>query len=163
MVVVDHADELLQGPHSGGRRKSTNCSNLLLQGKDALGRDMMAPEIDLFGPEDTFVMAEDKTSRAEMFEDQMKVTPVLFRSGGEDKDAIDVGDAEGEITEDGVYHQLKGGTSIAKAKTGVVEGEGAKGRSNGGHVGKHDYSNDSCQNEQFFRMTIIRILCLHKF
>ena len=46
IVVVDHVDELLQGLHSGGRRKSTNHSNLLLQGEDALGRDMMAQEID---------------------------------------------------------------------------------------------------------------------
>ena len=60
MVVVDHADKLLQGLHSGGCRKGTNCGNLLLQGADALGRDMMAQEVDLFGPEDTFVVAEDK-------------------------------------------------------------------------------------------------------
>ena len=58
--------------------------------------------------------------------------PVLFRRGGEDKDIIDVGDAEGEIAEDSVYHPLKGGTNIVKAKIGVVEGVGAKGRGNGG-------------------------------
>ena len=132
MVVVDHADELLQGLHSGGRRKSTNCSNLLLQEEDALGRDMLAQEIDLLGPEDTFVVAEDETSGAETFEDQMQVTPVLLRSGGEDEDVIDVGDVEGEINEDGVYHPLKGGTSVTKAKTGVVEGVGAEGRDDGG-------------------------------
>ena len=132
MVVVDHADELLQGLHSGGRRKNMNRSNFLLQGEDALGRDMMAQEIDLLSPEDTFVVVEDKTSGAETFEDQMKVTLVLFRSGEEDKDVIDVSDAEGEIAENGVYHPLKGGTSVTKAKTGVVEGVGAKGHGDGG-------------------------------
>ena len=98
MVVVNHADELLQGLHSGGHRKSMNRSNLLLQGEDTLGRYIMAQEIDLLGHEDTFVMVENKTSGAETFEDQMKVTAVLFRSGGEDEDVIDVGGAEGEIT-----------------------------------------------------------------
>ena len=123
MVVIDHADELLQGLHKGGRRKGANSRNHLLQGEDALGRDVMAQEVDLLGPEDTFV----ETSRAETVKDQVKVMPVLFRSGGEDEDVIDVGDAKGEIVEDGVYHPLKGGTSIAKAKTGVVEGVGAEG------------------------------------
>ena len=33
---------------------------------------------------------------------------------------------------DGVYHPLKGGTSVAKAKTGVVESVGAKGCGDGG-------------------------------
>ena len=132
MVVIDHADELLQGLHSGGRRKDTNRSNILLQGEDALRRDVMAQEIDLFGPEHTFVVAEDKITGAEAFKDQVKVMPVLFRSGGEDKDFIDIGDTEGEIAEDGVYHPLKSGTSIVKAKVGVVEGVGAEGRSDGG-------------------------------
>ena len=50
----------------------------------------------------------------------------------ENEDVIDVGDAEGEIAEDGVYHPLKGGTSVAKAKTGVVESVGAEGRGDGG-------------------------------
>ena len=67
----------------------------------------------------------------ETFKDQVKVTPVLFRIGGEDKDVIDVGDAEGEIAEDGINHPLKGGTSVAKAKTGVVEGAGAEGCGDG--------------------------------
>ena len=132
IVVVDHANELLQGFYSGECRKGTNCSNLLLQGEDAFGRDMMAQEVDLFGPEDTSVMAEDKAGRAETFKDQVKVKPVLFSIGGEDEDVIDVGDAEGEIAEDGVNHPLKGGTSIRKAKTGVVEGVGAKGHADGG-------------------------------
>ena len=92
----------------------------------------MAQEVDLFGPEDAFVVAEDKTSRAEAFKDQMQVAPVFFGSRGEDKDVIDVGDAEGEIAEDGVYHPLKGGTSVAKAKTGVVESIGDEGRGDGG-------------------------------
>ena len=131
MVVVDHADELLQGLHSGGCRKGTNHSNLLLQREDALGRDMMAQEVNLFGPEDTFIMAEYKAGRAEMFEDQVKVMPVLFRVGEEDEDVIDAGDAEGEITEDGVNHLLKDGTSVAKAKTVVVEGMGAEGCGDG--------------------------------
>ena len=52
MVVVDHADKLLQGLHSGGHRKGTNRSNLLLQGEDALRRDIMSQEVDLLGPED---------------------------------------------------------------------------------------------------------------
>ena len=52
MVVVDL--------HGGGCRKGTNSSNLLLRGEDGLGRDIMAQEVDLFGPEDTFVVAEDK-------------------------------------------------------------------------------------------------------
>ena len=94
----------------------------------------MAQEIDLLHPKDTFVMAEDKTSGVETFEDQMKVTPVLFRSGGENKDVIDVGDTEGEIAEDGVYHPLKGGTSITKAKTGVVESVGVF-RMSSGYMG----------------------------
>ena len=132
MVVVDHADKPLQGLHSGGCRKSTNLSNLLLQGEDALGRDTMAQEVDLFGPEYTFVVAEDKAGGAETFKNQVKVTPVLFRIGGEDEDVIDVGDTEGEIAEDGVNHLLKGGTSVAKAKTGVVEGLGVKGCGDGG-------------------------------
>ena len=59
----------------------------------------------------------------------MKVTSVLFRIG--DENVIDVGNAEGEIAEDGVNHSLKDGTSVAKAKTGVVEGVGAKGRGDG--------------------------------
>ena len=62
----------------------------------------------------------------------MKVTSVLFWIGGEDEDVIDLGDAEGEIAEDSVNHPLKGGTSVAKAKTGVVEGVGAEGRGDGG-------------------------------
>ena len=62
----------------------------------------------------------------------MQVAPVLFGGGGENKDVIDVGDAEGEIAEDGVYHPLKGGASVVKAKTGVVERVGAEGRGDGG-------------------------------
>ena len=92
----------------------------------------MAQECDLFGPEDAFVVAEDETSRAEAFKDQMQVAPVFFGGRGEDGDVFDVGDAEGEVAEDGVYHPLKGGTSIVKAKTGVVESVGAKGRGDGG-------------------------------
>ena len=91
----------------------------------------MAQEIDLLGPEDAFVVAENKTSGAETFEDQMKVTPVFFRSGGEE-DVIDVGGTEGEIAEDGVYHPLKGSTSVTKAKTGVVECVDAEGSGDGG-------------------------------
>ena len=59
----------------------------------------MAQEVDLFGPEDSFVVPE-------AFKDQMQVAPVFFGGRGEDKDVIDVGDAEGEIAEDGVYHPL---------------------------------------------------------
>ena len=44
---------------------------------------------------------------------------MLFGGGGENEDVIDVGDAKGEIAEDGVYHPLKGGASVAKAETGV--------------------------------------------
>ena len=62
MVVVDHVDELLQGLHSGGRMKGTVRGNLLLQGEDILGRDIMAQEVNLFGPKDTSVVAEDKAS-----------------------------------------------------------------------------------------------------
>ena len=93
MVVVDHANELLQGLHSGGRRKGTDRSNLLLQREDAIGRYVMAQEINLLGSEDTFVVMEDKTSGSKTFKDLVKVIPVLFRIG-EDKDVIDVGDAE---------------------------------------------------------------------
>ena len=60
---------------------------------------------------------------------------MLFGGGGENEDVIDVGNAEGEIAEDGVYHPLKGGASIAKAETGVVESVGAEGR---GDVGLRD-------------------------
>ena len=56
---------------------------------------------------------------------------VLFGGGGEIEDVINVGDAEGEVAKDGVYHPLKGGASIAKAKTGVVESVGAEGRGDG--------------------------------
>ena len=92
----------------------------------------MAQEVHLFGPEDAFVVAEDETSRAEAFKDQMQVAPVFFGGRGADEDVVDVGDAEGEIAEDGIYHLLKGSTSIAKAKTGVVEGVGAEGSGDGG-------------------------------
>ena len=92
----------------------------------------MAQEVDLFGPKDAFVVAEDQTSGAEAFKDQMQVVPVFFGGRGEDEDVINIGDAEAEITEDGVYHPLKGGTSVAKAKTGVVESVGAEGRGDGG-------------------------------
>ena len=129
-VVVDHANEVLQGLHSVGCRKGTN-NNFFLQGEDALGRDMTAQEIDLFGPKDTFVVAEDKASREETFKDQVKVMPVLFRIGEEDEDVIEVGDSEGKIAKDGVSHPLKDGTSVAKTKTGVVECVGAGGHGNG--------------------------------
>ena len=92
----------------------------------------MAQEVDLFGPEDSFVVAEDETSGVEAFKDQMQVAPVFFGGRGEDEDVIDIGNTEGEIAEDGVYHPLKGGTSVAKAKTGVVESVGAKGCGDGG-------------------------------
>ena len=131
MVIIDHADELLQGLHSGGRWESANCSNLLLQGKNALMRYVVSQEIDLFGPKDAFVVSEDETGSLKAFEDQLEMAPVLFRSGGENEDVIDVGDAEGEITKDGVYHSLKGGTSITKAKAGVIEGVGADGCGDG--------------------------------
>ena len=92
----------------------------------------MAQEVDLFGPEDAFVVAEDETSGAEVFKDQMQVAPVFFDGRGEEEDVIDIGDAEREIAEDGVYHPLKGGNSVAKAKTLVVARVGAKGRGDGG-------------------------------
>ena len=92
----------------------------------------MAKEVDLFGPEDAFVVSEDKTSGVEAFKGQMQVASVFFGSRGEDKDVVDIGDAEGEIAKDGVYHPLKGGTSVVKAKIGVVEGVGAEGRGDGG-------------------------------
>ena len=91
----------------------------------------MAQEVDLFGPEYAFVVAEDETSGAEAFKDQMQVAPVFFGGRGEDEDVIDVGNAEGEIAEAGVYHPLKGGTSVTKAKT-VVESVSAEGCSDGG-------------------------------
>ena len=62
----------------------------------------------------------------------MQVTPVRLGGGGEDEDVIDIGDAEGKIGKDGVYHPLKGSTSVAKAKTGVVEGVGAEVCGDGG-------------------------------
>ena len=92
----------------------------------------MAKEVDLFSPEDAFVVAEDKTSGVEAFEDQVQVAPVLFGSGGENEDVIDVGDTEGEIAEVGVYHPLKCGASVVKAKRGVVESVDAEGRGDGG-------------------------------
>ena len=57
---------------------------------------------------------------------------MLFGGGGENKDVIDVGDTEGEIAEDGVYHPLKSVVRVAKTKTGVVERVGAEGRGDGG-------------------------------
>ena len=92
----------------------------------------MAQEVYLLSPEDAFVVAEDETSGAETFKDQVQVAPVLFGGGGEDEDVINVGDAEGEIAEDNVYHPLKGGASVAKATAGVVESVGAEGRGDGG-------------------------------
>ena len=92
----------------------------------------MAQEVDLLGPEDTFVMSEDETSGAEAFKEQMQVASVFFSGKEEDEAVIDVGDTEGEIVEDGVYHPLKGGTKVAKAKTGVVESVGAEGHGDGG-------------------------------
>ena len=91
----------------------------------------MAQEVDILSPEDAFVMAEDETSGAEAFEDQVQVAPVLVGGGGENEDVIDVGNAEGEIAEDGVYHPLKGGASVAKAKTGVFESVHAERRGDG--------------------------------
>ena len=67
----------------------------------------MAQEVDLFGPKDAFVMAEDETSGAEAFKDQMQVAPAFFGGRGEDEDVIDVGDAEGEIAEDGVLSSVE--------------------------------------------------------
>ena len=55
----------------------------------------MVQEFDLFGPEDSFVVAEDKASGAEVFKGQMQVAPVFFGVRGEDEDVIDIGDAEG--------------------------------------------------------------------
>ena len=92
---------------------------------------MVTQEIHFLGSEDTFIMAEDEASGAETFEDQVQETPVLLGGGGEDEDVIDIGDAEEKIAEDGVYHPLKDSTSVAKAKTGVVEGVGAEGRGDG--------------------------------
>ena len=91
----------------------------------------MAQEVDLLSPEDAFVVAEDETSGTDAFKDQVQVAPVLFGGGGEDEDVIDVGNAEGEIAEDGDYHPLKGGASVAKAKAGIVESVGAEGRDDG--------------------------------
>ena len=94
--------------------------------------DVVAQEVDLFGPKDAFVVVEDKTSGVEAFMNLMQVAPVFFSGRGEDEAIINVGNAEGEIAKDGVYHPLKGGTSTAKAKAGVVESAGAKGRGDGG-------------------------------
>ena len=92
----------------------------------------MAQEVDLFGPEDTFIVVEDKTSGVEAFMNVIQVAPVFFSGRGEDEAVINVGNAEGKITKDGVYHPLKGGTSAAKAKAGVVESVRSKGRGDGG-------------------------------
>ena len=54
---------------------------------------------------------------------------MLVRSGGEYEDVIHRGDAEGKIAKDSVYHPLKGGTRVVKAKTRVIEGVGAEGES----------------------------------
>ena len=132
MVVVNHADELLQGLNGGGCWEGTNGGNFLLQWKDTFIGDIMAQEVDLFGPKDAFVVVEDETRGAEAFKDQMQVASVFFGGRGEDEDVINVGDTEGEIAEDGVYHLLKGGTIVAKAKTGVVESAGVEGCGDGG-------------------------------
>ena len=52
-------------------------------------------EVDLFGPEDAFVVAEDETSGTEAFKEQIQVAPVFFGGRGEDKDVVNVGDTEG--------------------------------------------------------------------
>ena len=120
MIVVNRADELLQGLHGGGCQNGMNSCNV------------MAQEVDFLSPKDAFVMEEDETSRAETFKDWVQVAPALFSGRGESEDVIGVGKAEGEIAEDDVYHLLKGGTSVTKAKTGVIESVGAEGRGDGG-------------------------------
>ena len=57
----------------------------------------------------------------------MKMSPVFVWSRRKD-----VGDAEGEITEDIIHHPLKGGPGISEAKAGVVKCVCSKGRGDGG-------------------------------
>ena len=51
----------------------------------------------------------------------MKMTPVFVWSRRKDKNIVNVGDAEGEVSEDIIHHALKGGPSVSEAKAGVIK------------------------------------------
>ena len=51
----------------------------------------------------------------------MKMAPVFICSRRKDKNIVDVGDTEGEITEDIIHHPLEGGPSVSEAEAGVVK------------------------------------------
>ena len=61
----------------------------------------------------------------------MKMVPVFVWSRRKDKNIVDVGDAEGEITEDIINHALKGGPDVSEAEA-VVKCVSSKGRGDGG-------------------------------
>ena len=69
----------------------------------------MPQEFHRLGPENTFVLANDKTSRAEAFEDMIKMALMFVRSQGEDQNIVDISDAEGKVAENIIHHSLKGG------------------------------------------------------
>ena len=92
----------------------------------------MPQKFHRFGPESTFVLANDETRRTEALEDTMEMALMFIRSRGEDQNIINVGDAEGEVTENVVHHSLKGGPGIVEAKVGVIKSVCTKGGGDGG-------------------------------
>ena len=62
----------------------------------------------------------------------MKMAPVFVWSRRKDQNIVDVGDAEGEITEDIIHHALKGGPGISEVEAGVVICLCSKGHGDGG-------------------------------
>ena len=49
-------------------------------GEDTLGRNVMPQEFHRFGPENTFVLANDETSRAKVLEDTMEMALMFVKS-----------------------------------------------------------------------------------
>ena len=58
----------------------------------------------------------------------MKMSPVFIWSRKKDKNIVDVGNAEGEITEDIIHHALEDGPDVSEAEAGVVKCVCTKGR-----------------------------------
>ena len=92
----------------------------------------MPQKFHRFGPENTFVLANDETSRKEALEDTMEMALMFIRGRGEDQNIINVDGAEGEVTKNVVHHSLKGGPGIVEAEVGVIKSVCTKGGDDGG-------------------------------
>ena len=92
----------------------------------------MLQEFHRFVPENTFVSANDETSRAKAFEDTMEMALIFVRSRGEDQNIIDISDAEGDVAKNIIYHPLRGGPCTEEAETGVKKCVCTKGCGDGG-------------------------------